>query len=217
MVTKCRLPRSQPEDRRDHILAVAAAIFAADGFGATSMSTIAAALGGSKATLYKYFPSKEALFSAVMQHRCTQVLAPLRELRASADDDLESLLARFGERFLTKIYEYGALDVYRLVHSEGARFPELALDFFRAGPDPVLDELTVVLERFADKGRIACEDWRLAAGQFLGMLRGDRHLRFAVGVMPAAAPAEIAHHARFAARIFVRGLRPDSSANSGTG
>lgn len=206
MVTKGRLARSSPDERRDHIIAVAADAFADEGYGATSMSTIASRLGGSKATLYKYFPSKESLFEAVVQQRCQRVLAPLRELRSSDEDDLESLLGGFGTRFLTKIYETASQDVHRLIQSEGGRFPVLAEAFFRAGPNNVVEELRVTLERFAASGQIECEDLHLAAGQFLGMVRGDRHLRFTAGLLPAPDPAEIERHARHAARIFVRGL-----------
>jgi AcrR family transcriptional regulator len=206
MVTKGRLARSTPDERRDHIIAVAADAFADEGYGATSMSTIAVRLGGSKATLYKYFPSKELLFEAVMQQQCQRVLAPLRDLRSSDEDDLESLLAGFGARFLDKIYEASALDVHRLIQSEGLRFPELAEVFFRAGPNNVVEELRATLERFVASGQIECPDLNLAAGQFLGMVRGDRHLRFTAGLLPAPDPAENERHARHAARIFTRGL-----------
>jgi len=206
MVTKGRLARSNPDERRDHILAVAAEVFAEEGYGASSMSTIAARLGGSKATLYKYFPSKELLFEAVMQHRCQRVLAPLQELRSKDEGDLESLLSGFGARFLEKIYEEASLDVHRLIQSEGGRFPELAEAFFRAGPNNVVEELRATLEHFAARGQIDCDDLYLAAGQFLGMVRGDRHLRFTAGLLPAPDLAEIERHAAHAARIFVRGV-----------
>jgi AcrR family transcriptional regulator len=208
MVTNVRLSRSSPDERRDHIIAVATEVFAEEGYGASSMSTIAARLGGSKATLYKYFPSKEQLFEAVMGQRCQRVLAPLRDLRGSGDDDLESLLIDFGKRYLAKIYEPAAFDVHRLIQSEGARFPELAEAFFRAGPNAVLEEMRATLERFAASGRIVCEDLDLAAGQFLGMLRGDRHFRFSAGHLPAPDLGEIERHARHAAHIFVTGVRP---------
>jgi len=207
MVTKYRLSRSSPDERRDHIIAVATDVFAEEGYGASSMSTIAARLGGSKATLYKYFPSKEQLFEAVMGQRCQRVLSPLRDLRGSGSDDLELLLADFGQRYLAKIYEPAAFDVHRLVQSEGARFPELAEAFFRAGPNAVLEELRATLERFAVAGHIACEDLDLAAGQFLGMLRGDRHFRFSVGLLPAPDVAMIERETRQAARIFVTGIK----------
>ena len=216
MDIKCRLPRTSPIDRRDHIIAVAATVFAEDGYGASSMSSIAARLGGSKATLYKYFPSKQHLFEAVMENRCARVLAPLRDLRSSGEDDLEALLTDFGARFLDRIYDTGSLDVHRLIQSEGPRFPELAQAFFRSGPNAVLEELRATLERFANAGRIVCDDLELAAGQFLGMLRGDRHLRFATGLMPAPDHAEIERHARHAAHIFVGGLRPDQASASST-
>jgi len=207
MVTNCRLPRSSPDDRRDHIIAVAAQVFAQIGYGAASMSTIAARLGGSKATLYKYFPSKEQLFEEVMRSKCERVLAPLRDLRGSDEEDLESLLAKFGAAFLSKIYESVSLDVHRLIQSEGVRFPELGKAFFRSGPDAVVEELRATLERFQLAGQIACDDLRLAAGQFLGMVRGDHHLRYSAGVWPAPDAAEIERQARHAARIFVYGLR----------
>lgn len=206
MVTKCRLARSSPDERREHIIAVAAEAFTQEGYGATSMSTIAARVGGSKATLYKYFPSKEALFGAVMEERCARVLAPLRDLRGSDSDNLEELMADFGVRFLTKIYEQGALDVQRMIYSDGSRFPELAAVFFRSGPDVVMVELADMLGRFREAGVIECEDLSLAAGQFLGMVRGDSHLRFTMGVQSAPPAEEVERQARMAARIFVRGL-----------
>lgn len=205
----CRLARWSPDERRDHIIAVAAEAFAQEGYGATSMSSIAARLGGSKATLYKYFPSKEALFEAVMGQRCDRMLAPLRTLRSSDSDDLETLLAGFGVRFLEKIYEPGAHDVFQMIHAEGPRFPELANAFLRAGPDAVMEELCATLGRFAAAGQITCPDLRLAAGQFLGMLRGDSHLRFAIGARAVPDRAEIERQAAQAARVFARGLRHD--------
>lgn len=205
----CRLARWSPDERRDHIIAVAAEAFAQEGYGATSMSSIAAQLGGSKATLYKYFPSKEALFEAVMGQRCDRMMAPLRDLRSSDSDDLEQLLTGFGIRFLEKVYEPGAHDVFRLIHAEGPRFPELAEVFLRSGPDAVIDELCATLARFVAAGRIVCADLRLSAGQFLGMLRGDSHMRYAVGARDVPGPAEMAQQAANAAAIFARGLRPD--------
>ena len=206
MVTRSRLNRADPHERRDNIIAVAKEAFGRDGYGATTMSTIAALLGGSKATLYKYFPSKEMLFEAVMQHHCGRMLVSLRDLNEGGSDDLEALLAGFGVVFLTRLYEPDALDVYRLIHSEGARFPELAAIFFRSGPDEAVEELRAMLAACLESGRIVCDDCLLAAGQFLGMLRGDRHMRYAVGITPPATAQEIAYDAQQAAKMFVRGL-----------
>jgi TetR/AcrR family transcriptional regulator, mexJK operon transcriptional repressor len=205
---KHRLPRSNPDDRRNHIIAVAIQVFARMGYGSCSMSSIAAHLGGSKATLYSYFSSKENLFEAAMEFHCEQVLAPMRYLLDQDVDDLETLLGRFGQKFLECIHSTGSLDIYRLIESEGARFPEIAETFFRLGPNFAIENLNQILKQFSASGMINCFDTALASDQFIGMLKGDRHLRYTTGLMPAPGNAEIERHARHAARIFVRGLKP---------
>jgi len=206
MVTKCRLKPTNPDERRDQIVSVAASAFADEGYGATSMSSLATRLGGSKATLYKYFRSKGQLFEAVVRQRCDRMLETLRDMVGSGCDDLELLLSGFGTRYLSAIYEPGALDLHRMLHSEGARFPELAEIFCRSGSNVIVEELCFTLEQFIRSGLIVCDDPPLAASQYLGMLRGDRHLRFAVGAQAALDALNIEHHARHAARLFVRGL-----------
>src|SRR5580698_823343 len=61
---------SRSDARRRAILDVASEVFVAQGYAATSMSEIAAKVGGSKGTLYNYFRSKEELFAAFMQDTC---------------------------------------------------------------------------------------------------------------------------------------------------
>lgn len=205
---KGRLGRASPDARREHILAVAAQAFSEDGYGATSMSTIAARLGGSKATLYKYFPSKEALFEAVIEQRCASVVTPLQQIAAADGDDLEALLVDFGLQFMTALFLPDALDLHRIVHAESRRFPEIAEMFMRSGPQLVFTALTETFRRFAARGQIACEEPRLAAGQFIGMVKADSHMRAAIGLEPPLDPAMIEREVRHAARVFLRGLAP---------
>jgi len=51
------------EAKRKAILETAFRLFREQGFEKTSMSEITAQVGGSKATLYRHFPSKEELFA----------------------------------------------------------------------------------------------------------------------------------------------------------
>ncbi|WP_156106301.1 TetR/AcrR family transcriptional regulator, partial [Sphingobium sp. ba1] len=67
-------------DRRDTILTVAKAYFLEHGYAGTTMSGIAAALGGSKGTLWNHFPSKEDLFSAVLDRVATAYRAQLSQI-----------------------------------------------------------------------------------------------------------------------------------------
>ena len=72
------------DERRDGILDVARECFLAEGYAATSMSTIAARLGGSKGTHYNYFKSKEELFEAMMQRQCGALAETLFDLAHDA-------------------------------------------------------------------------------------------------------------------------------------
>ncbi len=203
--TAQRLGRTSPDERREHILAVASEIFAREGYGVSSMSSIAARLGGSKATLYKYFSSKEELFRAVMQRKSEAVIGPLEEMVGNARDP-EALLSAFGRIFLNRLCQPDALDIHRTVHGEGQRFPEVAKTFFAYGPDAAYALLTPALERFHQEGRIDCPDPRLAAEQFFAMVRGDLHMRVSSGLIPPPGEAEIERQVSHAVGIFVRGI-----------
>src|SRR3954470_15530261 len=57
---------AEPDSRRAEICRAAARIFRDRGFDATAMSDIARALRMTKAGLYHYFPSKEAMLFEIM-------------------------------------------------------------------------------------------------------------------------------------------------------
>jgi len=54
------------------ILDIATPLFAAKGFNGVSINDIAAAVGGSKANVFHHFPSKEALYLAVIRSACSK-------------------------------------------------------------------------------------------------------------------------------------------------
>lgn len=55
------------EETRRHIVAVAARVFAREGFAAASMRMIAQEAGYCAASLYGYFPSKKSIFEALVE------------------------------------------------------------------------------------------------------------------------------------------------------
>ena len=60
--------RVRTEVKRQEIIRIAGELFEERGYDRTSMSAIAARVGGSKATLYGYFKSKEELLLAVLDY-----------------------------------------------------------------------------------------------------------------------------------------------------
>ena len=91
-------------DRTVDIYTKAAEIFHEQGFDATSMSTIAAAVELTKAGLYYYIESKEDLLFAIMNYAMerleTEVIDPSRAV-ADPDARLRSIITRHG-RLLTE-------------------------------------------------------------------------------------------------------------------
>lgn len=81
------MPRSLAKDhelRREGILDAAAALFAERSFAAVSMADVAAACGASKARLYHYYTSKDALLFDLLDRYTQRLLVIVAETAALA-------------------------------------------------------------------------------------------------------------------------------------
>jgi AcrR family transcriptional regulator len=109
------------DSKRQAILDTALRLFRTQGFDKTSVSEITAAVGGSKATIYSHFPSKEELFVECMMAAAEKYLAgTLRHLDARSADPAVALFD-FGRSFLDFICSSDQLEVRRLMIAEAAR------------------------------------------------------------------------------------------------
>ena len=70
--------------KRDSILDAAAQCFADQSYSATSMATVAAKVGASKARIYHYYDSKEALLFDLLDRYTQRLLAIVGETEAQA-------------------------------------------------------------------------------------------------------------------------------------
>jgi AcrR family transcriptional regulator len=156
------------EDRREAILDVAQACFLGGGYEATSMSEIAARLGGSKATLYNYFRSKEALFDAVARRFCARWPAELESIGPALG--LRDFLIELAERFLLHVLSAEGVALQRLVISEGGRFPELAELFYAVGPSVGDLRLSEIFADLMAEGRLRPCAPSLAVQHFKGLV-----------------------------------------------
>nr|WP_321460349.1 TetR/AcrR family transcriptional regulator [uncultured Cohaesibacter sp.] len=111
--------RVKTDEKRLEILQVAAKVFGQSGYHGASMSAISAELGGSKATLYGYFSSKEELFAAVLMQSLDDRGNELFQIMEEGEDeDLDILLRRFGRAYLDFITDQDALALFRSAVSE---------------------------------------------------------------------------------------------------
>lgn len=75
-----------PASKKEEIIRQAYEVFYREGFQATAIDKLLEDSGISKRTLYKYFPSKEALIAAAIAYYKEQALKKLPEVLASRTD-----------------------------------------------------------------------------------------------------------------------------------
>lgn len=63
--------------KREHLLDIAQALFARDGYHAVGIDTVLAEAGVAKMTLYKHFKSKEELIAAMLERRAAEIAAEI--------------------------------------------------------------------------------------------------------------------------------------------
>lgn len=202
--------RVRTEARRDAILEAAAKLFEEAGFEGASMSELSRRLGGSKTTLYGYFPSKEELFVAVVRKFTTAHLAEATAIVLSALDEkpaLGPLLKKAGGRVLqVMLNDRRAIVVYRMVLAEAGR-SDIGLLFHDAGPSQFMDALARLFARAVECGAMRKLDPMVTAMQFLGLLTAESGARlYQRNPLPVTA-AEIARRVDHAVDFFLEGVR----------
>jgi TetR/AcrR family transcriptional regulator, mexJK operon transcriptional repressor len=154
--------------------------FLRQGFAKTSMEAIARAANVSKATLYAYFPSKEALFSYLIENECE--MKRMLFTPPSLDGGIEAALDALGMRFVAHFLTKNETTFFQTVSSERARFPELCRLFFNTGQKQAVDFVAAFLQECKEKGELSFADAHLAANQFLNLVLSDLPVRVALGL-----------------------------------
>ena len=143
-------PKSQQHDlKRDEILDIAAQCFASQSYPAASMNDIAAAGGTSKARLYHYYESKEAILFDLLDRYTQRLLLLIAQVEATAQrrnlDDraaLHELIRSFLEEYETSATRHVALlHDTKFLSAE----PDPAL-----GSDPPVSQRELILDRQRD-------------------------------------------------------------------
>lgn len=154
-------------EKQERILSAAITVFSETGYSGTSMDAIAAQAGLTKPTLYNHFPSKEALFSAMMAAR-RDVMMTAFDMH-SGQDFVDQLLD-FAWSYAGTVMRPEFLSLARLIIGEAQRLPEIGREYQESGPNKVLAGLMGFLSAQRDQRRLAFEDAELAAQDFWGLI-----------------------------------------------
>ncbi|CAM3458538.1 TetR family transcriptional regulator [Rouxiella silvae] len=200
--------RTLSEERRKSIIDTATALFQEMGYERTSMNEVAKRMGGSKATLYNYFASKEELFEKVVRTYSTQLLAAAAsELSTYSDHTttLEQKLQRFGERMLEiLVTDDKAIKIYRCVIGE-AGHSNIGELFLASGTQESMDKLAELMWVAMENGELAAGDAVLRATQFTSLMRAEVDIVLYQRVPVLFKPDQITLMVKRGVQIFLYG------------
>jgi TetR/AcrR family transcriptional regulator, mexJK operon transcriptional repressor len=196
------IPRTGRDSRRQAILQVAREAFLAEGYAAVSMSSIAASLGGSKATLYAYFRSKAELFAAVVEEQALRAEEVLFE-SAGAGENVAATLRQLARRIVRLVLSEEILTIHRLAAAESHRFPELGQALYDIGPAKGAVKIAAYLEGQMTAGRLRKADALVAARQLMALCLSDLYRRRLWNVGPPPTDAEMDKQADEAVETFL--------------
>ncbi len=201
-------------DRRTEILKTVGELFLSEGYAGASMSRIASAVGGSKATLYAYFSGKEELFRSYMEMRVRQEAAELFVF-PETEESPAATLTRFGVRFLEAATRDDSRALLRLLYAESPRFPELGKIFYELCLLNGRKRLTEYLRRLENEGALRLPDPELAAEQFLALCQAKISMELMLCVRRQISPEEGETVVRAAVSTFLAAYaRPRNQGDS---
>jgi TetR/AcrR family transcriptional regulator of autoinduction and epiphytic fitness len=160
--------------KREQILTGARQLFLTRGYAGTSTDAIAKTIGISKETLYAYYPNKEALFAAVLQHVMDLLvddqLAEIEHTILTHTATFQQELVDLAQRIIHTTMQPDYLALVRIIFAESTRVPQLATLFRSTIPMQGLAYLSRLLEQLQQQKVIQVENVEAAARMFIGSL-----------------------------------------------
>jgi AcrR family transcriptional regulator len=180
-------------------------LFAANGYGATTMEAIAREAGASTKTLYSRYANKAEILGAVTERVSDRILASRAEIAPDPGEaEPHDFLLAFGRQLAIMFESKDLIGMTRVAISEAYRMPVLA-DFFVAGFTRNVTALRDVLQVWRAAGRLPDlpAEPQDAARIFIEMVTGIPRIRALIG--KPLGRAEMESHVRTAVDLFLRG------------
>jgi AcrR family transcriptional regulator len=212
--------RGRPQARSDDetraiIYEAARAEFAATGYAATSMESVAKRAGVSTKTLYRLIPNKAALFEAMVTDRTAGFVSRVRLRACEGGRDVEAALADALTACGELMLDGDVIALQRLILADTDKFPEVAETFYHKAITPTQNALAGWLRTQQKRGLIHIGDADVSAGMLLGMLAMQPMRAVMFGHIAPPSREDIAARAKGCAALFVRGCGRGKDAGPG--
>jgi AcrR family transcriptional regulator len=169
--------RLSGQDRRRQIVDIAAQLFSRKGFSGTTTKEIADQTGVSEAIIFRHFPTKQALYSAIIDHKTQQIRdqlhSDLKDAERRKDDcaffsslAFDLLEIHLNDPTIMRLLMYSAL--------EGHELSEL---FFQSTARSVREHVRRYIKQRITDGAFRAVDSTLCARAFIGMILFHAEIR----------------------------------------
>jgi TetR/AcrR family transcriptional regulator of autoinduction and epiphytic fitness len=158
------------EEKRTAVVRAAMELFLEEGYERTSLQQIGKRADVSTATLFKRFPTKAALFEAMVEDFWA-VPPPCPEKALSENPAVG--LQKMGVSYALLMRTPDMQAIYRLIISEAPRFPHLGRTVYDRVKGPFLKRLEDYLRTQAIAGRLVIDNVETASNQFLAVITGQ--------------------------------------------
>jgi len=193
--------RVRTEEKRREIVQVASDLFHDNGYERTSMSMISEKLGGSKATLYGYFSSKEELLAATLVYDVTEEADRLMN-EFLANQNLREGLIQLGTAYLMRRLSSGPIANVRMVSNQPSG-STIGKNFYETVLRPAWQRLADRFEMMMDEGILKRGDPWVTAMHWKGLNEWDFFEKRLLGAMPGP-PDNVMEVAELAADAFLQ-------------
>jgi AcrR family transcriptional regulator len=160
--------RLKGEERRRVIIDAALTLFSRKGFRGTTTKEIAEAAGCSEATIFKYFTTKDELYSAILEGKASIEETLAKAAQAAARKDDVGVFRALGVEALTRTEDDPAL--MRLLLFSALEGHELSHVFFQSQVRRLHEFLSSYIEQRITDGVFRPVNALLAARGFVGMI-----------------------------------------------
>ena len=200
-------PPARSASRRDQILDAAMACFASAGFRGTTTREIASRVGLTEAALYRHFPSKDALYAAIIARKidAPDLTAHLETAAAAGDD--RAVLGGLARTLIERVEADPAF--LRILLFTALEGHSLAEPFFAARVRRIREFLSGYVARRIEAGAFRAVDPVIAARAFLGMVSDYLNVRV-VFQQQAAYPQPIEEVVETFVSLFLGGIHAAS-------
>lgn len=188
------------------VLLGARSVFLKDGYSRATVDMIAREAGVSKATVYSYFPDKQALFLEVLREECERMAQNALD-DIDQDAPCEEVLKQAGYRLVFFLQTDFTQKMFRVCVSESERFPELGKYYYLNGPKMGQGHIMDFLHKAVERGEISVTDYELAADQFLELCKADIFVKIMFGVQTQFSQIEIERVVEGAVKTFMARYR----------